>query len=484
MKLFLVRHAQAKPAAGVQKAGDSGVLRPLTELGERQGEALAEFLAGEGVERLVCGTAIRCQQTLEALTIETGIPIDIDERLDGDESVQRLLELMPAYGEGPVVFCTHQKPIQSLLRVFELGRDDTDGGAAPCRKGSLWVLEGPGYTPITARYLEPTARHKRDRLHFPSDTRESIRAATLDLGSTSFNLLIADVASGGDLRPVIREKVMLRLGAVIAEHSKIPKDVCDNALEVARELREVAEREKVQRLYAVGTAALRDADNGAKVAERLGRALGTPVRILSGEEEARLIFRAFWQRLPLRGERVLGIDLGGGSLEIVAGGDDGIEHEATLRLGVARLHREFVTTDPMRRDEAKALRKRVRSALAPEAEAWNRFEPTRIVATGGTIRALARLVDEERAGRGSAARARRDAGTLSRKRIAQLCDDLLPTTHEERLLLRGIQRRRADLLPAGAIILHEVMKAFDLGSLTVCDWGLREGVLLQAEAKP
>lgn len=477
MKLFLVRHAQAQSAPAGSKSAGAGALRPLTEAGERHSEALAEFLADEGIERLVCGTALRCQQTLEALTLETAIPVEIDERLDADESVQRMLELMPSYGEGAVVFCTHQKPIQALLRVFELGSDDAT--AVPCRKGSIWVLEGPGYTPTTARYLEPTGRRKRDRLRFPSEKRESIRAATLDLGSTSFNLLIADIAHGSDLRPVIREKVMLRLGAVIAEHSRIPEDVCESALDVARELREVAEREKVQRFYPVGTAALRDADNGAEVAERIGRTLGTPVRILSGEEEARIIFRAFWQRLPLRGERVLGIDLGGGSLEIVAGGDHGIEYEATLRLGVARLHQELVTTDPMRRDEAKSLRKYVRDALAPEAKALKRFEATRIVATGGTIRSLARLADEERAGRGETARV---SGKLSRKRIANLCDELLPTTHEERLLLRGIQRRRADLLPAGAIILQEIVKAFDIGSMTICDWGLREGVLLEAHS--
>ena len=113
-----------------------------------------------------------------------------------------------------------------------------------------------------------------------------LRAATLDLGSTSFNLLIADATPGGEIRPVVQEKVMLRLGAAIASNAKIPEEMCERAVAVGRALCEVARREKVELLLPVGTAALREARNGGEVAARIGSAIGTPVRILSGEEEA------------------------------------------------------------------------------------------------------------------------------------------------------------------------------------------------------
>ncbi len=478
MKLFLVRHGLAVPR---REWNGQAQLRPLNEVGVRQAEALADLFEGEQIARLVSGPSIRCQQTLAPVVRATGRSIEIDDRLERGEAVQRVLELMPGFREGASVFCTHREIIESLLRVFELDPRDDERDGIPCQKGSVWVLEGPGYTPTIARYLEPVGSRKRGRVRFSREPQESRRAAVLDLGSTSFNLLIADVHCGGEIEPVVREKVMLRLGAVIAEHEAIPDEVCESASAVARELRELAEREKVECLFPVGTAALRDADNGDQLADRIGRTLGAPVRVLSGEEEARLIYRAFRQRLALQSERVLALDLGGGSLEIATGSHDAIEYEATLRLGVARLHRELVRGDPIREIEAEAIRQRVRQALAPHVDAIVRGKPERCIATGGTIRALSRLADEERARRSGQIR---NPGRLTRKRIARLCEQLGPSSHEERLLMRGMSRNRADLLPTGAIILREVMKTLGANPLTLCDWGLREGVLLDSLQTP
>jgi exopolyphosphatase/guanosine-5'-triphosphate,3'-diphosphate pyrophosphatase len=270
---------------------------------------------------------------------------------------------------------------------------------------------------------------------------------------------------------------MLRLGAVLAAHAAIPDEVCEHAASVARDLREIAEREKVEQLFPVATAAIRDARNGRELADRIGRTLGTPVRVLSGKEEARLIYRAFRQRLHLDGERVLALDLGGGSLEIATGSNAEIEYEATLRLGVARLHRELVRSDPIEDVEAHAIRQRVRQALCPHAEAIAKLKPDRFVATGGTIRALARLVGEERARRNAPLE---NPGRLTRKRITRLCERLATSTHEERRTMRGRSRNRADLLPTGALILREVVKTLGAHPLSICDWGLREGVLLDS----
>jgi len=309
------------------------------------------------------------------------------------------------------------------------------------------------------------------------DAGESVRAAVLDLGSTSFNLLIADVDTQGSIRPVVREKVMLRLGSTIAVHSTIPRPDCERALEVARALRVVAEQEKVQKLIPVATSALRDASNGRELARRIGRALAAKVKILSGEEEARLIFRAFQRRVRPMADRVLGLDLGGGSLEIALGGPDRLDLEVTLPLGVARLHGALVASDPMKKAERKKIRKRVRELLAPHKDALLRGSPEQAIAAGGTIRALARLVLERRIadsprGRGPTA-LRADA-------LLELADKLATSSNEERLGMRGIRKGRADLLPTGAVVLATLMAELEIDELTVSDWGLREGVLLDA----
>jgi len=472
MKLFLVRHGQTES----RKQGErDDLLRPLNSVGAAQARALCEYLShGEGLTRLVSSPSLRCQQTLEPLTLASGVAIDVDERLLEGEGVQRALELMPSYGEGPVVFCTHRAVIESILQVFEL----TPEGEAPvpARKGSVWVLEGPGYSPTTAHYREPSGKRGRsEKTRFEIEPRRSIRAAALDLGSTSFHLLIADVRHDGAIHPVVREKFMLRLGAVIAEHEEVPEDVCERAVAVARDLRQVAEQEKAQILFPVATSALREARNGVELGERIGRALGTRVRVLSGQEEARLIFRAFRDRIPLGSDRCLALDLGGGSLELAAGNRAAVDYEATLKLGVTRLHRELVRRDPMGPGEARAVRERVRESLGSHVDALTRPPPDQIAAAGGTARALLRLIEEERAASGPRPRL---PGKLSRKRLRRLCKTLVASSHEERLLMRGMARQRADLLPTGALILSELFDVLEIESLTVSDWGLREGVLL------
>lgn len=472
MKLYLVRHSRAVPRADWTGHDE---LRPLSKRGGEESQLLADSLAADPPVRLVSAPALRCQQTLEPLAVRHSIPLEVDERLAQGESAARVLELLPRIDAGPVVFSTHADVIEALLSVLEL-RAPTDDGVTCCRKGAYWVLEGRGYTPSRARYVEPTGRRKT-RLDAPERDTRTVRAAALDLGSTSFNLLIADVRPDGAITPVIREKMMLRLGAVIANGGRIPKEVAKVATQTARELADLARREKVEHVLPVATAALREARNGAKIAEALGKALGEPVRILSGEEEARLIFRAFGRRLNLGDAPVLGLDLGGGSLELAVGNGSSVDYETSLPLGAVRMNTTHVHHDPMAEDEAGAIRDRVRSALEPQRKALRSREPVRAIAAGGTVRALARIAEERRSRREATENV---APHLPLAELQRLEAELVASTHEERLEIRGMRKRRADLVATGAIILTTLAEELLLDAFTVCDWGLREGLLLDA----
>jgi exopolyphosphatase/guanosine-5'-triphosphate,3'-diphosphate pyrophosphatase len=476
LKIYLVRHARAVPR-GEWEGED--LLRPLVERGEGEARAIADHLAGLGIARVVAAPELRCQQTVEPLALAARGAVHVDDRLGAGSNVQKALEVLPSFDDGPVVLCSHAELIVGLLRFFELGEAEEREGRMPCRKGSIWVLQGFGRTPTSATYLEPLPASKGRKPRFPeAEEAVAVRAATLDLGSTSFNLLIADATPDGAIRPIVQEKVMLRLGALMGSKPEIPEDVCARAVEVGRALCEVARREKVELLLPVATSALRDSKNGAEVARRIGSVIGKPVRILSGEDEARAIFRAFQARVPLGRERSLGLDLGGGSLELAIGHGRAVDWATTLQLGVVRLHGRFVKNDPMTPREARAIEERVRNLLAPCKAEVARRKPTRAIAAGGTARALARLVVEE-GGRGA-----RSVWPflLPAARLAELRDRLVPSTHRQRLRMRGMRRGRADLVPTGALVLATVVSELGLDGLTICDWGLREGVMLEALA--
>jgi exopolyphosphatase/guanosine-5'-triphosphate,3'-diphosphate pyrophosphatase len=224
---------------------------------------------------------------------------------------------------------------------------------------------------------------------------------------------------------------------------------------------------------------MRDAKNGRKLAERLGRALGSEVRILSGEEEARLIFSAFRRRVGLGDENAIGLDLGGGSLELAVGNASILRFETTLRLGVTRLHGELVASDPMTPSETRALKARVEEALDPIAGRVRALGPVRSIAAGGTVRALARLL----LGAPDEAPSADLRGLLvSAEDFDALARRLARSSHAERLALPGVDEKRADLLPTGAVIMSTVIERLSLPGLMICDWGLREGVILEALA--
>jgi exopolyphosphatase/guanosine-5'-triphosphate,3'-diphosphate pyrophosphatase len=468
MKLHLVRHARAAKRA--QWAGPP-LLRPLCDTGRAQAHALGKTLAASGIERIVSSPALRCRQTLAPLAHALGIPVEIDERLGEGSDEAKLFEAIASMRDRAIALCTHGETIGAVLERYRaegLALEDEPR----CEKGSYWILEGRGARPSTIRYAPPSPVASTDE---GADT-PVLRFGVLDLGSTSFHLLVADATADGDVRRVLRERVMLRLGATVAEGGRVPDDVCERAVETARVLGQSARNAHADLLIPVATAALRDASNGEDVARRIGEAVGVPTRILSGAEEARLTFAAFRRKLKIGSRLALGLDLGGGSLELITGDESEVRFETTLPLGAARLHAELVRSDPMTRDEKRAVRTRVRERLDEFREALVRWAPRPAIATGGTMRALARLL---------AAQAGRDLteihGTvIPAEEFRELARTLVRSTQAERLAMPGMRRQRADLVPTGALVLRTVLEELELPALTVSDWGLREGVILEA----
>lgn len=303
------------------------------------------------------------------------------------------------------------------------------------------------------------------------------RLGVLDLGSTSFHLLVADVSRSGKLQPVDRERTQLRLGAVMATRDTVPPETVEKAIRTAHGLATAARAWGAEELFAVGTSALREANNGKELAARLSDTIQAPVRILSGHEEGRLIFAALKRRLEPPSGPVIGLDLGGGSLEIVAGDSRAIHLETTLRLGAARLVGELTPPDPMKKKDLRHLHDRILGELEPIVRELVSLKDPTVIAVGGSARALAHLAMGMR-GQGPVTSVR--GIEIPLRELRSLSDLLLGATHDERLALPGMRRRRADLLPTASMVFLTLIEAAGFERLVICDWGLREGVLLEA----
>jgi exopolyphosphatase / guanosine-5'-triphosphate,3'-diphosphate pyrophosphatase len=302
-----------------------------------------------------------------------------------------------------------------------------------------------------------------------------MRAAVLDLGSNSFHVLVADLA-GRTITPVLREREMLHLGRVVAEHGVVPDDDVARAVATVAHLMELARRSGARETIAVATAALRDATNGPEVIAALSSAAGTPIRVLGGLEEARIGYVGVRASVAVRAEPVLVLDLGGGSLELATGVGDRVTWSASTPLGASAMS-AGLGTGALRKRDRRALHATVDAALDPLVDMVRAQSVGTTIAVGGTVRALARVL---------AAR----AATWLPATVNQLgirTDDLDELAGElagldlaERAALPGMKERRADHIHVAAIVLARALHRLDTAGFTVSDWGLREGLLLDA----
>jgi exopolyphosphatase/guanosine-5'-triphosphate,3'-diphosphate pyrophosphatase len=304
-----------------------------------------------------------------------------------------------------------------------------------------------------------------------------MRVAAIDLGTNSFHMLVAEVGPDGHLEPLVQEKEMLRLGDVVSRHGSIPETAADQVVATVRRFRLLAEAAGAVEVLACATSAIRRAANGAEIVDRIREETGVPVRVIAGAEEARLIFGAIRASVVLDPSPAVCFDLGGGSLEVMVGDAGNLMLATSAPLGVARLTAELVHSDPISKSDRKALQARIVEELAPVAERVAEYSPKLGVGSSGTFENLAQMV---------AARRKEDAPTnlnqltIYRDEFLALHKDVLASSASERLRLDGLDARRVDLIVAGSTVLATVMEMFDLDELTISEWALREGIVLDA----
>lgn len=304
-----------------------------------------------------------------------------------------------------------------------------------------------------------------------------MRSAILDLGSNSFHVLVADV-DGHNVVPVLREREMLHLGRAVARHGAVPSECREQAVRVVAHLSELARRSGAEDVLAVATSALRDAEGGREVIAALCEAAGAEVRVLDGTEEARLAYLGVRGAVSVADEPVLVLDLGGGSLELAVGTGSEVAWSASVPLGASRLSAD-IAHDPPKRRELQALRARVDAELDPLLDQVTALAPAVVVAVGGTVRALARVVaaDEARWLPATLNQLRVDVEQLERIR-----DRLVSVDTVTRGRLPGMKSHRADHLHVAAVLLTRALERLGVERIVVSDWGLREGLLLDTHA--
>ena len=297
------------------------------------------------------------------------------------------------------------------------------------------------------------------------------------MGTNSFHLLVVEAHPDGTFVPLVREKEMLRLGDSVGREGRIGERLMDQAVITLRRFSAMADGIGCDEVVACATSAIREADNGSELVDRILQETSIRPRVISGRDEARLIFAAVRASVLLDPAPALCFDLGGGSLEIMVGDRAGLLWSTSLKLGVARLTAELVDSDPLSEHDQRRLRYRLTALLAPVADVAADLGPKMAVGSSGTFCDLARMVA---AARNGGAPVSVNQLCVNRQDFLAVHEEILACNAQDRLRISGLDARRVDLIPAGSMVLATAMELFGFDEFTVSEWALREGIVLEA----
>lgn len=303
---------------------------------------------------------------------------------------------------------------------------------------------------------------------------DSTIGAGIDIGTNTMLMVIGRVA-GNELTIARDEHSIARLGEGVDATGVISDAAIARGCDVLKRYATIIAEMGVFRVRAVATSAMRDASNAAGVRRRLEQALGWPIEVIGGEEEAGLTFIG---TVGIDDRPATVIDIGGGSTEFVKGSGGIVTASRSIDIGAVRCTERYLGTLPAHPDTILRAREEIHTMISDVATLIG--DAGRLVGVAGTPTSLAAVEQ----GLTSFDASRIDGYVLSATRVHDRTEELLGLTIDEVRALPGVHPQRADILPAGALLLDEAMAVLGADSVTVSVRGLRYGVLLSMLRQP
>src|SRR4051794_22036886 len=305
-----------------------------------------------------------------------------------------------------------------------------------------------------------------------------MRVAVVDIGTNSTRLLVADVADGR-VSQLERHSTVTRLGRGVDTSRQLAPDAIEDVCRTVGEYIEIYEALDVEKVTAIATSAVRDAENSGAFLAELRERFALEARILDGAEEARLVYLGAITERPAA-DSTLVVDIGGGSTELVVGSGEEVRFYASTQAGTVRHTERYLRTDPPDAGELEALADDVRLLIDAELTGEAIAAASEGIAVAGTPTSLAAIdqeldpYDPERV----------HGYTLHLDSIQRMYSMLSSKTLEERLQVMGLHPGRAPTIVAGVVILIQVMRAFGLKEIEVSEHDILYGAALETARSP
>ncbi|WP_320667255.1 Ppx/GppA phosphatase family protein [Prochlorococcus sp. MIT 1307] len=312
----------------------------------------------------------------------------------------------------------------------------------------------------------------------PSGGAELCHIGAIDIGTNSTHLLVAAVDPLLHTFSIeLAEKSTTRLGERDPDSGSLTELAMARVSETLQRFKDLAESYKVEQLVITATSAVREAPNGRVFLDQIKAQLGLEVDLISGSEEARLIYLGVLSGMSFGENPHVLLDIGGGSTELILADGRDARALTSTRIGAVRLQRDFVRQDPLPSSRLDFLKTFIRGSLEPAVEKIRRrLQPEEtpiMVATSGTALALGALIASE----ADNPPLKLHGYKVSQESLDHLVERLVKLTPEQRCKLTSLSDRRAEIIVPGALILQATMHMLEMDELVLSERALREGLI-------
>ncbi|MFN8005887.1 MAG: Ppx/GppA phosphatase family protein [Terriglobia bacterium] len=313
-----------------------------------------------------------------------------------------------------------------------------------------------------------------------SPTASDQHLAAIDIGTNSVHLVVVKIKDSQRFEIVTQDKEVVRLGSGSSDMKMLHPEAMTRGIETLRRFRQIAEISQAP-IRAVATSAVREALNKDVFIRRASEEAGVVIQVISGFEEARLIYLGVLQTLPIFDKKILLIDIGGGSTEFLVGKEGEVIDAHSQKIGALRITNRFLAEDPIDPKSVKQCRQYVKAYLNPVVREVRRQGFELAVGSSGTVLNVAQMVQ---ALRQEPPTRHLSNFMFTRSELSEVLKMLIKAdTLKKRQKIEGLDAGRMDIILGGAIILEQIFEEMKIESMTVSNFALREGVILDTMQK-
>ncbi|MGE0076870.1 MAG: hypothetical protein AB7S48_03330 [Bacteroidales bacterium] len=297
--------------------------------------------------------------------------------------------------------------------------------------------------------------------------------AIIDLGTNTFNLLVAQSNGNSKYNIIHESKLPVKLGEGGLTKKIITPEAWERGINAIEKHLETAKSFSAEQYFAFATSATRNATNGHEFAEEIRKRFGLNVDIIDGKREATLIYKGVKQAIDLGNECNLIVDIGGGSNEIILANSNEVFWLHSFDLGVSRLKQIFNPSDPINPEQAISIENYIINELKPLLNAVEMYKPTRIVGSSGSFDSFRNILEQA----GKIEITPKAWAKIPVNEYIDLHKRLIVSNREERLNIKGLDPFRVDFIVLASIFVFYLVSQFKIGSMYQSEYALKEGFL-------